>query len=168
MSPLALLGWGLATGAALGVVYDFLRPLRQRHHAPADLIFVLLMLCAWVQYSFGICLGRIRLVTTAAFLLGLWLWERTVSRPLRPVFFGFWRGIFRILGWITFPAVKIFEKIRKFGKKVFASLIVIEPPLFNITLPPVKVVAPIFQPPISPSIAVIVPLKEPLSALTVP
>lgn len=122
MSPPALLGWGLVTGAALGIVYDFLRPLRQRHHAPADLIFVLLMLCAWVQYSFGICLGRIRLVTTAAFLLGLWLWERTISRLLRPVFFGFWRGIFRILGWITFPAAKIFEKIRKFGKKVFASL----------------------------------------------
>ena len=117
MSPAARLGWGLIFGGVLGIAYDFLRPLRGRRHWPGDLLFVLFMLTAWIQYSFGICQGGIRMVTTAAFLLGFWLWERTVSRLLRPVFSGFWGGIFRLLRWLTLPARKFFQKIRKIGKK---------------------------------------------------
>ena len=48
-------------GMGLGVIYGFLRPLRPRLTALADLIFVACFGAAWVYHSFGICRGDLRL-----------------------------------------------------------------------------------------------------------
>jgi hypothetical protein len=106
--------WGLAVGAVLGVCYDFLRPLRRRHHAPADVIFVLAALWGWIWYSFQICAGDIRLGGTAALGLGMLLWLGTVSVVIRRAFYWFWLVIFQILSVFALPFAKIFEIIRLF------------------------------------------------------
>lgn len=113
--------WGLAVGAVLGVCYDFLRPLRRRHNAPADVIFVLAALWGWVWYSFKICAGDIRLGGTVALGLGMLLWLGTASVVIRKAFYWFWLVIFQILSAFALPFAKIFKKIRLFSKKVFAS-----------------------------------------------
>lgn len=112
--------WGLAVGALLGLWYDFLRPLRHRHNAPADICFVLTMLLAWVWYSFRICGGDIRFGGTAALGLGFLLWLGTAGMAVRKVFYWFWLAIFRIFSVFVQPFVKIFKKIWLFLKKVFA------------------------------------------------
>jgi len=112
--------WALAVGAFLGLCYDFLRPLRRRHHAPADTVFVLAALMAWVWYSFKICGGDIRMGGTVTIGLGILLWLGTASIVVRKVFYWFWLAIFRFLRAFTHPLVKIFKKIRLLLKKVFA------------------------------------------------
>ena len=121
MSPGAQFGWGLLLGGVLGVFYDFLRPLRGRNNAPADLVFVFAMIAVWVQFQFGLCAGQIRLATTSALGLGFAFFELSLSRLTKPVFFWFWRVVFSFFGIITLPVKKFFEKIRKITKKVFAS-----------------------------------------------
>lgn len=113
--------WALAVGAFLGLCYDFLRPLRRRHHVPGDLLFVLVAFFAWVWYSFQICRGDIRLGGTVALGLGMILWMGTASMVIRKVFYWFWLAIFQILSVFTLPFAKIFTKIRFLIKKVFAS-----------------------------------------------
>ena len=113
--------WGLLLGAQLGLVYEFLRPLRVRHHAPADLLFVGFGFWVWGWYSFQICAGDIRLGATVALMLGTFLTVFLTGRLLRKLFFPFWRGIFHIFSQFALPAKKIFKKIRYFSKKVFAS-----------------------------------------------
>ena len=112
--------WGLAVGAFLGLCYDFLRPLRRRHNAPADVVFGALALMAWVWYSFKICLGDIRLGGTVSLGLGMLLWLGTASMVVRKVFFWFWLAIFRIISVFFLPFRKFFQKTRVFIKKVFA------------------------------------------------
>ena len=112
--------WGLAVGAFLGLCYDFLRPLRQRHNAPADGVFALVTLLAWAWYSFKICLGDIRLGGTVSLGLGMLLWMGTVSMAVRKVFYWFWLVIFRIFSVFFLPFAKFFKKIRILIKKVFA------------------------------------------------
>ena len=77
--------WGLALGVGLGVCYDFLRPLRKKRNAPADLIFVVCAFLAWVYLSFGVCLGDIRVDITAALPLGALLWLGTLRSEERRV-----------------------------------------------------------------------------------
>lgn len=112
--------WALAVGAFLGLCYDFLRPLRRRHHAPADLLFVLVALMAWIWYNFKICRGDIRLGGTAALGLGMLLWRGTVSLVVRRLFYRFWAVIFRILSAFFRPFLKINKKMWLLLKKVFA------------------------------------------------
>lgn len=112
--------WALAVGAFLGLCYDFLRPLRRRHHAPADAVFVLIALLAWVWYNFKICAGDIRMGGTVTLGLGILLWLGTVSMVVRKVFYWFWLAIFRIFFFFTYPFVKIFTKMLLLLKKVFA------------------------------------------------
>ena len=50
------LGWALALGICLGLVYGLLRPLRRRHTHLWDAAFILCTAAAWVYLSFGICL----------------------------------------------------------------------------------------------------------------
>ena len=113
--------WGLALGGLMGVVYEFLRPLRRRRNAPADLLFVGFSLWIWVWYSFRICAGDIRLGGTAALGLGAIALIRTLGKRLSRLFFPFWRGIFLVFAWILSPVKKIFRKTGDFLKKVFAS-----------------------------------------------
>lgn len=113
--------WGLALGALAGMFYDFLRPLRRRHNAPADCLFVLFAFVLWVYYSFGICLGDIRFGGTASMGIGAFIWISALGKPLRKVFFLFWAGVFHIFSWIFLPMKKFLRKIQVFLKKVFAS-----------------------------------------------
>lgn len=112
--------WGLAVGALLGLFYDFLRPLRRRHNAPADLCFVVAVLIGWIWYSFKICRGDIRFGGTASLGIGMLLWFGTAGIVARKIFHWFWLVIFRIFYIFTLPFLKIFEKILLFIKKVFA------------------------------------------------
>ena len=123
MTPPALAAWrfGMAClyGAALGGVYGFLRPVRPR--SLADALFVAAMFYAWLQLSFAICRGDIRLGYTAGLFVGMGAWELTLGKWLRPVFSGFWKGFRWFLGTILYPGKKIFEKMRQFIKFLFAS-----------------------------------------------
>ena len=106
--------WALAVGAFLGLCYDFLRPLRRRHHGPMDFVFVQIALVTWVWYSFKICLGDIRMGGTVALGLGFVLWLGTASMVVRRLFYWFWLVIFRVLQGFAYPFVKIFEKTKMF------------------------------------------------------
>ena len=88
-------------GMALGVVYDFLRPLRPRATAAADLVFLLAAGVGWVYLGFGICRGDLRLGCMAGLPLGMLLWEKTAGQFLRPVFTGFWRLLGRFFRLLT-------------------------------------------------------------------
>lgn len=112
--------WGLAVGAILGLCYDFLRPLRRRHHAPADVIFVLAALFGWIWYSFRICAGDIRMGGTCSLGIGMLLWLGTGSLVCRKLFYWFWLVIFQILSVLSLPFRKFFKIFRIFLKKVFA------------------------------------------------
>lgn len=113
-------GWACLIGGALGVYYGFLRPLRPRHTVLSDLLFLPALGYGWLYLSFAICRGDIRLGYTAGLLVGALVWESTVGRLLRPVFRWFWWLISKIWGIITMPFEKIFEKIRKIVKFLFA------------------------------------------------
>lgn len=117
MSPGAQLGWALVLGSGLCVVYDFLRPLRFRHHAPADLCFVAVMVALWLDFNFGLCGGRIRFAPNFFLATGFFLWRLTLSRLTKAVFSRFWGGIFCLFRVITFPAKKFLQFLRKIAKK---------------------------------------------------
>ncbi len=112
--------WGCGIGAVLGVWYGFLRPLRPRHTVFADLLFLPAMGYAFLYLSFAVCRGDIRLGYTMGLLIGAVLWECSLGRLLRPVFFGFWRLISKIFNGIFAIFKKIFKKIRKNAKFLFA------------------------------------------------
>lgn len=109
------LAWGhfLAAcllGAGLGLVYDFLRPLRPRFTALSDVVFLAVLGYALIYLFFGVCAGDIR----GGYLLGLavggFAWEWSLGRLISPVFVGFWKGLggfFRALGG---SLEKIFSK----------------------------------------------------------
>ncbi len=115
-------GAALALGAVLGLLYGFLRPLRKKRSAPADLLFASALFYAWLYLSFAVCRGDIRLGCTLGLFLGTYAFDRTVGMLLRPVFAVFWKIAGDLLRLITFPIRKIFEKMRKIIKIVFASL----------------------------------------------
>lgn len=102
-------GAGLALGAALGLVYGFLRPLRTRRSAPADLLFMAAAFYAWLVLSFAVCRGDIRLGITLALPLGALLWENTAGRLLRRPFRLFWQGVAAAVGLLMLPFKKFYE-----------------------------------------------------------
>jgi len=126
MTPPALAGWRFAIaclyGIALGVVYSFLRPLRPKRTTLADGLFLLVFLFAWLRLSFRICRGDLRFGYTAGLLIGIFLWELTLGKLLKPVFFGFWAGVAALLRCFLYPIRKIFQKICQIVKFLFASL----------------------------------------------
>lgn len=126
MTPPGLALWRFAVacfyGGLLGVVYSFLRPLRPKRTAFADSLFLLAFFFAWLQLGFQICQGDLRIGYTAGLLIGVFLWELTLGKLLRPVFFGFWTGLARILRWVLYPFQIFFQKMKQIGKILFASL----------------------------------------------
>jgi hypothetical protein len=112
----------LTIGAALGAVYDFLRPLRPRLTAVSDGIFVLAALWGWIYLTFGICGSDSRIGCTLALPVGGIVWEMTLGRLFRPVFSYFWRVIL----WPGRKIFIIFQKFYKFllafGKKWFTMV----------------------------------------------
>ena len=112
------LGCAAVLGAALGLFYGFLRPLRPRHTLLADGVFLLAAIWAWVYHSFAVCAGDIRAGYLVAFFAGGWLWEAAFGRWLRPVFWRFWDT----LGTLGRLALVPLKKILVFTKILFASV----------------------------------------------
>ena len=100
----------LGMGAALGVFYGFLRPLRPRLTALADLVFVAAAFQAWLAHTFALCGGDSRPVCILAMALGGLAWEATLGRLLRPVFALFWQT----MGWPLKKTWNIFHKFQKY------------------------------------------------------
>ena len=107
-------------GLGLGLVYGFLRPLRRRRPVLADLLFLPVMGYIWLYLGFAVCRGDLRLGYCAGLPTGGIIWEVTVGRLLRPVFDLFWKGIFRIFQGFFRIFGKIFKKIQKNLKILFA------------------------------------------------
>ena len=107
----------LGVGAALGLIYGFLRPLGPRLNWLRDSVFVLCALFGWVYLGFGLCQGDLRFGYTAGAILGAFLWELTAGTLLRPVFSGFWK--FLALFLVPFKKISVFLQI--FSKKLFAK-----------------------------------------------
>ena len=57
-------------GAALGVYYEFLRPLRPQHTFAADVLFLTGGAWAWLLMSFRVCRGDLRLGYSVGLLAG--------------------------------------------------------------------------------------------------
>ena len=126
MTPPGLAAWRFAIaclyGVGLGVIYSFLRPLRPKRTILADGLFLLSVLLAWLQLGFEVCRGDLRFGYTAGLPIGIFLWELTFGKLLKPVFFGFWKAVAAVVGWILYPIQKIYQKILLFYKFLFASL----------------------------------------------
>lgn len=111
---------GCLLGLGLGLWYGFLRPLRPRHSVLSDLLFVPALGWAWLYLSFGVCRGDIRFGYTGGLAAGIFAWELTLGRWLRPVFFGFWRWISKIWGKINGVLKNFLKKFAFFANFLFA------------------------------------------------
>ena len=96
-------GWAFLIGAALGLLYGSLRPLRPKLTALADTLFVAAVFFGWLWWGFGICRADLRPVGFVGMAGGGILWECTAGRLLRPVFRGFWEIIGKIWGFLLLP-----------------------------------------------------------------
>ena len=113
------LGQGLLFGAGLGLFYGFLRDFRPRWLG--DLLFVIALFWAWIYLGFGLCGGDLRLAYNACLWAGIFLWEGTFGRLLRPVFSTFWKGVSRVFLWVFLPCKIFLKKSGNFIKFLFAS-----------------------------------------------
>ena len=107
----------LALGAALGLLYGFLRPLRPRHTMLSDSLFLAVTAWVWIFLCFGICAGDIRAGYGIGLLAGGIGWDATAGRLLRPIFSQFWRILDKLSRLALVPAKKFFG----FSKFLFAS-----------------------------------------------
>ena len=114
---LARMGYARLLGACLGVFWDFLRlPAKHRRNL-ADGLFLLGAAWALCVLNFGVCGGDPRLACALGMLPGFCLEQAALTKPLSPVFYGFWS----ILARIRRPFLTFRKKIFKFAKNVFAS-----------------------------------------------
>ena len=108
-------------GLGLGLYYGFLRPLRPRHTALSDLLFLPGLFYSWLWLSFAVCQGDIRLGYCMGLLVGALVFEQTVGRWLRPVFRLFWGGIGKIYRHISGFLKKFLKKMQKIAFFLFPS-----------------------------------------------
>lgn len=73
-------------GAALGVYYEFLRPLRPRYTLAADTLFLTGCGWVWLLMSFRVCRGDLRLGYSAGLLAGGIGWDLVFGSLIAPVF----------------------------------------------------------------------------------
>ena len=100
--------WSLAYGMALGLGFSFIRPIRPRFLG--DLLFLIFFGWSWVQLTFAICEGVLRLGHLFGLLLGAILWSVGPGKLISPIFLHFWR----IFAWPFKKFLEIFKKILKF------------------------------------------------------
>lgn len=74
-------------GAALGVYYEFLRPLRSRHTLAADALFLTGCVWVWLIMSFRVCRGDLRLGYSVGLLAGGTVWDLAFGSLIAPHFF---------------------------------------------------------------------------------
>ena len=101
-------------GAALGVYYEFLRPLRPRHTLAADALFLTGCVWVWLIMSFRVCRGDLRLGYSVGLLAGGIVWDLAFGSLIAPIFSGFWKFVRAILGFALLPAKKIFRICKNF------------------------------------------------------
>jgi len=104
-------------GMVLGFVYGGLRPMRRRFPKLGDGLFLLAAVRLWLELSFRICRGDLRIVYSFGLLAGCCVWEWTAGRLLGPVFDGIWKSLAAVYRIFAFPAKKILD----FVKILFAS-----------------------------------------------
>ena len=78
-------------GLGLGLLYDFLRPLRPRYTTLSDLLFLLGTFLAWLVLGFGVCGGDLRLGYCGGLLVGGLAFHWTFGQLLGPVFCFIWK-----------------------------------------------------------------------------
>ena len=110
----------LGLGCALGLLYCFLRPLRQRLRHLPDLIFSVCLLAAWVQLSFGVCRGDLRPVYTLFLFAACFLFDTAASPLLSPVFSWFWKMFFRFFAFLWGLLKNFSLKCKKIANFLFA------------------------------------------------
>ena len=99
-------------GAALGLIYGFLRPLRRRMPLAGEGLFLLCAGWIWLIWGFGVCRGDLRMGGFLGMAAAGILWETTAGKLLRPVFGGFWQAMEEIWGILLLP-VKNFPILQK-------------------------------------------------------
>lgn len=104
--------WALALGLDLGVLLDLLVPLRPGHKGLTDLALAAAVFWAWLELSFRVCRGDIRLVYHLGMALGALAWLATGSRWLRPRVTRIWKWLGRCRTSIR-KILKKPEKIKK-------------------------------------------------------
>lgn len=109
------LAWGhfltaCLLGAGLGLVYNFLRPLRPRFTALSDLLFLGVLGYTLVYLFFGVCAGDIRGGYALGLAAGGFAWEWTLGRLISPVFAGFWKALGHLFRALGAPWKKFFQK----------------------------------------------------------
>ena len=107
----------LLLGLGLGLCYGFLRPLKRIGNWLRDLLFRPCLLSFWVCLGFGVCGGDLRLGYFAGLAAGALLWECTIGRLLRPLFFWFWGVIFHIFTFFALCLKKFFKNMQVLQKK---------------------------------------------------
>lgn len=108
-------------GFGLGAVYALLRPLPKRMQGLADGLFILAFWYAWLQISFGLCAGDIRIIHLAGLLLGILAFRLTLGKLLQSAAGRFYRRLGATIRFLIAPVRKILIKTGKSLKKLFAS-----------------------------------------------
>ena len=104
--------WSLALGMALGLAFDFIRPIRPRFLG--DLLFLIFFGFIWLHLAFSICCGDLRMGYLFGLGAGALLWELGPGRVISPIFRHFWRIL-------ALPFKKIFKKLKKILKFLYAK-----------------------------------------------
>ena len=117
---------GLVLGAALGLLYGFLRPLSHRRRTLADCLFIIGVFPLWLYFSFAICQGDLGLGYLASLAIGGFLFDGTIGRLLRPVWSRVWMPVWalsRAKRKIFEKNICIFEKISCVCEKIMYNKI---------------------------------------------
>lgn len=109
-------------GCALGIYYEFLRPLRKKWTNLSDIAFVVGAFWVWLYLGFGVCEGDLRFGFSVALLGSSILFVVTIGSWLKPLFSIFWRVIGHILGVFAYPIKQFYKNIRFFSKFLFARV----------------------------------------------
>lgn len=104
-------------GLALGLLDAFLEPFRKHHAALADLLLLPAAFRGWLEISFRVCRGDIRMSYTLGILLGLTAGKWVFGWLLGGLFRGIWTLLGRIFGTLRAMRKKIFKKVGEIRKK---------------------------------------------------
>lgn len=104
--------WSLILGMVLGLGFDFVRPIRPRFIG--DLLFLALLSWMWLQLTFGICAGDLRLGHLFGLGTGAILWSLGPGRLTSSIFRHFWR-------LLSLAFKKILKKLKKILKFLYAK-----------------------------------------------
>lgn len=108
-------------GILLGIVDEFLFPLRQKKPWLSDLLFLPALGYGWLYVSFAVCRGDIRLGYTLGLLVGALAWKNSIAVLFRPIVARIWAGIFQIFTGFFRILKKFFKKVTIFENFLFSS-----------------------------------------------